>query len=149
MCSMTVPVIASIRTWHLVPAWKYKFYNYYIPKINNIKLELELEFFFLQISTDRSSTDFPSLYFWFFSWAVSWGEREREKKNHQNDNYNRNIYKPQIFIFLALNLTYVHPTIDPQPTQKMSATVCSPVIIILSSFSPRVMFTLSKNEDEN
>lgn len=39
-------------------------------------------------------------------------------------------------------LTYFHPTFDPHPTQKMSATVCSPVIIILSSLSPTVTFTL-------
>lgn len=45
-------------------------------------------------------------------------------------------------LFMPHNLTYFHPTIDPHPTQKMSATVCNPVIIILSSLSPEVTFTL-------
>lgn len=39
-------------------------------------------------------------------------------------------------------LTYFQPTIDPQRTQYMSATVCIPVVIILSSFSPNDTFTL-------
>lgn len=40
------------------------------------------------------------------------------------------------------NLTYFHPTMEPHPTQNMSTTVCIPVIIIRSSFSPTVTFTL-------
>lgn len=40
------------------------------------------------------------------------------------------------------DLTYVHPTTDPHLTQKMSATVCNPVIIILSSLTPTVTFAL-------
>jgi len=63
------------------------------------------------IILNRSRTDFPSLYFWFFSWAVS----------------------------------YFHPKIDPHPTQKMSQTACIPVIIILSSISPTVTFTLGND----
>ena len=47
---------------------------------------------------------------------------------------------------LPRNLTYFQPTINPQPTQKMSATVCNPLVIILSSFSPTETFTLSKNK---
>lgn len=47
------------------------------------------------------------------------------------------------------NLTYCQPTIDPQPTQKMSATVCNPVIICLSSISPIETFTLTKNKSLN
>jgi hypothetical protein len=42
----------------------------------------------------------------------------------------------------APSLTYVQPTCDPQPTQKMSATVCIPVIICLSSDSPIETFAL-------
>lgn len=43
---------------------------------------------------------------------------------------------------VAKILTYFHPTIDPQPTQNMSTTVCIPVIIIRSSCSPTLTFTL-------
>lgn len=43
----------------------------------------------------------------------------------------------------ASHLTYFHPTIDPHPMQNMSLTVCIPVIIIRSSLSPTVTFTLS------
>lgn len=41
-------------------------------------------------------------------------------------------------------LTYFHPTIDPHPTQKISATVCIPVIINLSSILPEETFTLKR-----
>jgi hypothetical protein len=41
------------------------------------------------------------------------------------------------------NLTYFHPTMDPQPTQKISETVCIPVIIMRSSFTPGVTLTLN------
>lgn len=40
------------------------------------------------------------------------------------------------------DLTYLHPTSEPHRTQNVSTTVCTPVIIILSSFSPVVTFTL-------
>lgn len=49
------------------------------------------------------------------------------------------------FEAMSHNLTYLQPTIDPQPTQKMSATVCNPVIMCRSSVSPGETFTLSKN----
>jgi hypothetical protein len=39
-------------------------------------------------------------------------------------------------------VTYFHPRMDPQVTQKMSQTVCRPVVIIRSSFSPTFTFTL-------
>lgn len=55
----------------------------------------------------------------------------------------KNLHKIIFYIILSLNLTYFHPTIDPHPTQKMSATVCIPVIIFLSSFTPTETFTLS------
>ena len=54
-----------------------------------------------------------------------------------------------MFEALTHNLTYFQPTIDPQPTQKMSATVCNPVIIGLSSISPIETFTLPKNKSLN
>ena len=47
-----------------------------------------------------------------------------------------------LFKSFPFNLTYFQPTIDPHPTQKMSATTCSPVIILLSSFSPTNTFAL-------
>ena len=50
----------------------------------------------------------------------------------------------QCLAFYHFILTYFHPTFDPQQTQKMSATVCIPVIIVLFSISPEVTFTLSK-----
>lgn len=49
----------------------------------------------------------------------------------------------------AAQLTYFHPTIEPQPTQNISTTVCNPVIIIRSSSSPMVTFTLLCNKMYN
>lgn len=43
-------------------------------------------------------------------------------------------------------LTYFHPTTEPHRTQKISATTWDPVIIILSSVSPRVTFTLENDK---
>lgn len=67
---MTNPIIASIRTWYLHPAqiWQP---TTFIQNITYKKSRI-INFSFSFISTDRSSTDFPSLYFWLFSWAVSW-----------------------------------------------------------------------------
>jgi hypothetical protein len=43
---------------------------------------------------------------------------------------------------IIINLTYFHPTISPQPTQKISETEYIPVIVMRSSFSPTVTLTL-------
>jgi len=112
--------------------------------VDNLKYAQDITLIILwmlsyNISTDLSSTDFPSLYFWSFSWAISWNSTIYVTKSYIKEG------KTIIFEALPHNLTYFQPTIDPQPTQKMSATVCNPVIIGLSSVSPRETFTLSKN----
>ncbi|KAL3834849.1 hypothetical protein ACJIZ3_009585 [Penstemon smallii] len=56
----------------------------------------------------------------------------------------KKMLKIHSFIQTSSALTYFHPTLEPQRVQNISATVCSPVIIILSSFSPTVTFALHK-----
>jgi hypothetical protein len=56
--------------------------------------------------------------------------------------FQRVIFRGQALCVSKRDITYFQPIIPPQQQQNMSATVCIPESIILSSNTPTVMFTL-------
>lgn len=93
-----------------------------------------------------SRMNLPSLYFWFLSCAASWNYLRVVSTNVRVTRDETKELK--IRSLMNMKLTYFHPTIEPHPTQNMSTTVCIPVIIIRSSFSPTVTFTLQCAKEE-
>lgn len=139
---MTDPVIVSIRTRHLHP----------VQHLNRAKTLLMRSvtvtsigffWFFFTLSTNRLTVQVQI----FLPCTFGPFHEQSPERNHQNNLWRKkNIHRLwSIIVSVPLNLTYFHPTIDPQPTQKMSATVCNPVIINLSSFTPKETLTLSNN----
>lgn len=91
-----------------------------------------------------SRTNLPSLYFWAFSCADSYKHVSNAEIWLTNP---KNTRKWECGVkrksgWVRWRFTYFQPTFCPQQQQKISATVCIPESIILSSRGPILMFTL-------